>query len=198
MTDDLERRLRASDPARAGNVTGQDASWISDLTEATMSTTLTTTTSPRRSRWVPLTAAAGVAVVLGLGAVALTTDDEGSPGPGSTLELALPGSDSMASCVAYSVEFLADMPTAFSGTATAVDDGEVTLDVDTWYRGGDAETVVLTAPAGDTVALIGSVDFAAGERYLVTASEDGTVSSCGFTSEWSRSGQADFEQAFGS
>ena len=44
---------------------------------------------------------------------------------------------------------------------------------------------------------IDDVEFVEGGRYLVTASETGTVSTCGYTGEWSASMAADFEQAFG-
>jgi hypothetical protein len=102
----------------------------------------------------------------------------------------------MASCIQYSVDVLADMPVAFSGEVTAVEGDTVVLDVDRWYRGGDAERVELIAPAGDTAALIGTVDFAPGKRYLVTATGEGAVNSCGYTAEWSPAMAADFEKAF--
>jgi hypothetical protein len=71
----------------------------------------------------------------------------------------------------------------------------VTLEVDHWYTGGDAQTVTLEAQGGQA-ALIAGFDFVAGERHLITASE-GNVNFRGY------SGPADaqltemFDQAFG-
>jgi len=48
---------------------------------------------------------------------------------------------------------------------------------------------------GEQVSLNGVVDFEVDKRYLVTASE-GTVTSCGFTAEWSPEMAADFEAGF--
>ncbi len=114
------------------------------------------------------------------------------------MQLALPGSDVMSSCIAYSVDILADMPTAFSGHVVEVGDDSVVLEVDNWYRGGSAKNVELATLNGEQVALNGVVDFAIDKRYLVTASEAGTVNSCGFTAEWSPEMADDFEAGFGS
>jgi len=89
----------------------------------------------------------------------------------------------------------ADMPVAFAGTATSVTDQEVLLEVDRWYRGGTADTVVLTRPPAATAALLGSVEFSQGKRYLVTAT-GGVVNSCGFTMPWTAENAAVFDQAF--
>jgi len=78
---------------------------------------------------------------------------------------------------------------------TAVGEGEVRLEVDRWYRGGDAATVVLTAPGGDAPALVGATDFQQGEQYLVSA-DQGTVSVCGLTGPASPELQAVYDQAF--
>jgi hypothetical protein len=45
---------------------------------------------------------------------------------------------------------------------------------------------------------IDGIEFAAGSRYLVTASEDGTVNGCGYTATWSEPMAEDFATAFGS
>jgi hypothetical protein len=98
----------------------------------------------------PWLAAAAAAVVLGGGGAAyLASSDEAAPGgsPGRELALALPGGDpALQSCLPVSAEVLAPLPVAFAGTATAVADGEVRLEVDRWYRGGDATTVLLRNP----------------------------------------------------
>ncbi len=46
----------------------------------------------------------------------------------------------------------------WSATVTAVDGETITLTVDRWYAGGDAETVILHADQG-MEALIGGIDF---------------------------------------
>lgn len=153
----------------------------------------------RRPRWVPALAAAAAIAVLGVGTYAVVTSDDDAATPtahGSSMELSLPGAGVMHSCIMYSVDVLADMPTAFSGKAVEVDEDGVLLEVDRWYRGGDAETVELATVDGDSISLTDVVDFADGERYLVTASENGTVNSCGFTSKWSPDMAADFDRAF--
>lgn len=201
MTEDLEARLRAADPARAV----VDSSVDRDLLEALMHDTATSTESrtdslpaPHRRRWLPALAAAALVAAVGVGGYAALSPDEAPPAAAPTVtELALPGSDTMASCVMYDVEFLRPMPVAFSGTAVEVGDGSVLLDVDRWYRGGDSDQVRLVAPGQEMVALLGSVTFEEGGRYLVTAT-DGVVNSCGFSAEWSPQMAEDFEQAFGS
>lgn len=196
MSDDLEQRLRAADPARFPDVYAADPAFIDRLTEATMTSTTDTGTS--RSRRRPLALAAGTVAVLGVGA-ALAFGGPGSqdsPPEGSTLRLALPSSTMTSSCLAYSVGILAGMPIAFSGEAVDVTDETVTVRVDRWYRGGDASTVVLAAPRQERVALDGLESFEDGERYLVTASEDGAVNGCGYSGPWTESGAADFDKAF--
>jgi hypothetical protein len=103
----------------------------------------------------------------------------------------------MSSCIQYSVDFLAQMPVAFSGTAETVEDGTVRLEVDRWYRGGTADVVELENPTGPMTSIDG-IELVAGSRYLVTASEDGTVNGCGYTAEWSEPMARDFATAFGS
>lgn len=197
MTDELEQRLRAADPARSPNIYQPADSAVQDLMEATMSTT-TTQDDTRRPRWVLAAAAAAAVAVLGIGTYTVVSgDDNAAPtAAGPTMELSLPGAGVMASCVGYAVDVLADMPTAFSGTAVEVDDDSVLLEVDRWYRGGDADTVELATPDGELISLSDVVEFTDGERYLVTASESGTVNSCGFTSKWSPQMADDFDRAF--
>lgn len=111
------------------------------------------------------------------------------------MELSLPPADRVTSCVGYSVDILADMSPAFSGTAVEVDEDSVLLEVDEWYRGGEEDTVELVTADGDSTSLTDVVKFTEGERYLVTASR-GTVNACGFTDKWSPEMAADFERAF--
>ncbi len=201
MTDELERRLRSADPAAPA--TQQDAPadvWIQDLVEATMHKSQHEPT--QHSRWLAVAACAAAVTVLGAGTYAvLDRADSPSGGPAAStvpaMQLALSGTDdAMASCVPFSAEMLAPMPVAFSGTASSVDGGTVLIEVDQWYRGGEAEEVRLVAPDGSDIALLGAVKFEQGTRYLVTAS-GGVVSSCGFTMEWDADSESSFQEAFG-
>jgi len=100
----------------------------------------------------------------------------------------------MAMCIMFSVEELARAPLAFEGTVTSVEGETVTLDVDEWFKGGEAEQVVLHAPAG-MEALIGGIPFEEGGQYLITA-YDGTVNYCGFSGPSAPEFRAAFEEAF--
>lgn len=198
MTENLESRLRAADPARSV----VDASVDHDLLEALMNDTATRTEDrpvpATRRRWAPALAAAALAAVVGVGGYAVmeSPGDEAPHEAASITELALPAGDSMASCIAFDVEFLRNMPVAFSGTAVEVEDGSVLLAVGRWYRGGDTDQVRLVTQGEEMVALIGSVTFEEGERYLVTAT-DGVVNACGYSAVWSEDMAADFQRAFG-
>lgn len=198
--DDLRQRLRAADPVAT---TESDPSRIRTLAEAAMTTTLddsSTTTSGGRRTGTGLRVLAAAAAVAALGTAGLMVlgpDDEQPAAAPETLELTLPGDDAMSSCIQYSVDFLAQMPVAFAGTATAVEDGTVRLDVDRWYRGGTADVVELENPTGPMTAIDG-IELTAGSRYLVTASNDGMVNGCGYTAPWSEPMAEDFATAFGS
>jgi hypothetical protein len=120
-----------------------------------------------------------------------------SPVTAAPLELS-GGGDAMAMCMQFSVDILADMPTAFEATATAVDGATVTLDIDHWYRdstGSDADIVVVNAPEG-MEALIGGIAFETGSHYLISASAEGNVSYCGYTGPATDELRASFDQAF--
>ncbi len=197
MTDDLQRRLSQADPARSTGVQQLSETSIRDLMEAAMQNT-TTQSTPRPSRWLIAAAAAIVLVVGGVAGAGMLADD---PVPSATPEsaamrLTLPDAGAMSSCIPYAVNVLAQMPTAFSGEVLDAEGGTVVLDVDNWYRGGDAESVELVNQTSD-VTSIDDVEFTEGGRYLVTASETGTVNTCGYTGQWSAKMAADFEQAFG-
>jgi hypothetical protein len=70
----------------------------------------------------------------------------------------------------------------------------VTLDVDEWFKGGDADQVTLEAEPG-MEALIGGIPFTVGETYLITAN-GGTVNYCGFSGPSTPEFRASFEAAF--
>ncbi len=152
---------------------------------------------PTRSRWLAVAAAA--VVVLGIGVVAAVGGGGSTPpttavAAGPPLQLALPGSDPMAMCIQFDVAFLAEMPVAFEGTVTSVDADRITVSVDHWYRGGEAQVVELTATQG-MEALIGGIDFTEGDQYLITAT-DGNVNYCGFSGPATPDLRAAFDEAF--
>lgn len=192
MDDELLRRLQGADPARGDRPA---ASWINDLVEATMDET----TTPMRGRrpWLMAGAAAAAVVAVGGGAFALLADDDpadkDAPAP-VALELTLPATDPMMMCIQFSVDALRPMEKAFAGTATDVEGETVTLDVDRWYTGGDADVVTLQAGSPD-VLLEGGITFTEGERYLVTATGD-TVNTCGFSGPYTEELAAAFDEAF--
>ena len=113
-----------------------------------------------------------------------------------TLALELDGGDgAVASCMMFDVAFLKDMSPAFAGTATEVTATSITLDVDRWYAGGDADQVVLSKPDGSSSASLDGVAFEKGERYLVTAA-NGTVNGCGYSGLATPDLQKAFDEAF--
>lgn len=196
MTDDLEERLRAADPTTSADAPRPTSSWVADLVEATMNDQ----SSVMRRRWrVP--AAAAAVMVLGLGGYAIAQNGHDANDPlasGKTrpMELVIAGAGtSIGSCMPFSVDVLADMPVAFSGSVLEVGEGTVLLGVDHWYRGGDTEQVEISSPDLSTVSLDGAVSFAEGKRYLVTAT-NGVVNVCGFSAEWNADTASVFEMAF--
>jgi hypothetical protein len=205
MNDPLRERLAGTDPLRHrdGDHTFPAAP-PPELLERIMSTPVITPTpesgaaarpAGRRPRWALALGGVAAASLAAVGAFAVLRDDS-SPAPAATAPLVLQlGDDSMAMCMQFSVDILADFPVAFEGTVESVTDGQVTLRVDRWYRGGDATTVTLMS-SSTSVALVGGADFRAGGQYLVTAS-DGAVSVCGYTGEATPELRAYFDQAFG-
>ena len=204
MIDELRNRLSRLDPM-SSNVPTEPVTTESSqhLLEEIMSTPSVEQTassgSPNRRPW-PVAVAAAAVVIVAIGAVGLLTRD--APGGGGDtiaatppLELNAGGEDVMASCIAFSVVYLAQMPVAFEGTVVSSVGDSVTLDVDHWFKGGDASQVVLNAPQG-MEALIGGFPFEESTQYLITASE-GNVNYCGFSGESTPEMRAAFEEAFG-
>ena len=197
--DELRARLRAADPAR------RDApaeSWIDELVEATVTMNdqdNRTEETRSRSRWlVPAVAAAAVAAIA-VGGYAVVAGDDGGGSKDeqqTELALALPAADPIAMCIEFTAETLRPAEVAFAGTATDVTGDQVTLDVDHWYKGGDADVVQLTGSFDAGVMLEGGIEMAEGERYLVTAT-DGTVNGCGFSGAYTDDMAATFDEAFG-
>ena len=200
MNDELRQRLAALDPMRSGEpVTPVTSESARNLLEAIMSTPDQTPST--RNRWLAITGAAAVlvaAVAIGIG-ITGGGDTQASPTtvaeqPGPPVTLTASGDDLMASCIRFSVEELANAPLAFEGTVTAVDGPNVSLQVDHWYRGGEAATVELVAPQG-MEALIGGMQFTVGDQYLISA-YDGNVNYCGYSGPSTAELRAAFDEAF--
>jgi hypothetical protein len=196
MTDQLRKRLARLDPMHQGVDTEPPSR---ELLEGIMSTPVIeqpeTGPEQRSNRWLVGIAAAAALVLAVGGVIALTGGGTDPVAAGPPLELTAGGEDPMAMCIVFSVEELAKAPLAFEGTVTAVDGATITLDVDHWFKGGDAGQVVLNAPP-DMVALIGGIPFETGGQYLITA-YDGIVNYCGFSGESTPELRSAYEQAFG-
>lgn len=191
----LLRRMQAADPARTFQMAD---SWMSDQVEATMSTT---PVEPkfRPRRWAPALASAATLAVIGGGAYAfLGGNDPASTRDSTAITLNVPTGTgtSINSCVPFDVRYLRDMPVAFSGSATEVGEDSVTLEVDRWFKGGDADVVRLANYDLSAVSLDG-FKFEEGDRYLITAT-DGTVNFCGYSGPWNQERADAFDEAFSS
>ena len=205
--DDLRSRLARIDPAPAGSpvdpVTSPRAQELVERIMQTLDTPPADELAQRRSRrpWLLGAAAAVLVAVLVTTVVALSGGGRVGDTPGgaedpTTLALSLPPSDVAGSCIQFDVQFLAQMPVAFAGTVTSIDGLQVTLDVDHWYRGGDADQVVVSMASQQTSAALDGVNFVEGDRYLITAT-DGTVNGCGFSGPATPDLESAFAQAFG-
>lgn len=201
MTDELRNRLSRLD-SMASDVPTEPVTTESSqqLLEEIMTTPNVeqpgSSGTPNKRPWIAAVAAAAV-VIVAIGAVGLLSRDGGDPvAAGPALELNAGGEDPMAMCIQFSVEELAKAQVAFEGTVSSVDGDAVTLDVDTWFTGGDAAQVVLNAPQG-LEALIDGFAFEEGAQYLITA-YDGNVNYCGFSAKSTPEMRAAFEEAFGS
>ncbi len=198
MSDELRDRLARIDPMPPGVETEPVTTPSSRrLLEDIMSTSIDERTEAKRRPWlVPALAAAAVILVVGGGFALFAGDDTAPVAAGPPLVLDAGGGDTtMTSCIQFSVEQLATMAVAFEGTVTSIEGETVTLTVDEWFKGGDAAIVEVHAPLG-LEALIGSVPFAEGEQFLITAF-DGTVNYCGFSGPSTPEFRAAFEEAFG-
>ncbi len=203
--DELRLRLQQADPVQGDADPGPPPSRTAhEILERAMQTIDDDIDAPpSRPVWrrTPVLLAAGAAAAVAIGVGVVVSGGGDAPAvqrpaeESTTLALTAPPGDVMSSCIVFDVEFLAEMPVAFSGTVTEVADGTVSLEVDHWYRGGTAD-VVTVETLGQPVALDG-VEFVASEKYLVTAT-DGVVNVCGFSGPATPELEAAFEQAFGS
>ncbi len=99
-------------------------------------------------------------------------------------------------CAAPSADNLAKADFAFDGTVTAVADDAVTLTVDHWYAGEEADVVEVQAPSADLAGLLQVVEFKKGGRFLV-AGHGSAVLPCGLSGAYSDDLADLYQQAFG-
>ena len=206
--DEAVLRLRAADPAGPSRPLPSPRVERAELLEGIMSTTTepiaqAPASSPKsaRPRWL-LAAAAVIVIAAGGTTVALTVGHDSGHNTSAvktvktlTMPSAHPGVS--ATCIRFTVDILRSRQVAFDGTAISVTDKDVLLTVNHWYKGGSADEVRLENNPSPGIALEGGVEFVAGQRYLVTAT-DGTVNLCGYTAEWSADLAKSFQKAFGS
>lgn len=203
--DELRKLLRVVDPVRSSlPPEAADEAAARRLLEEIMQTSIENPDvreAPRplhRSRrrgWslAGLAAAAAAVAAIAVGVVVNDGDNDQQV----AASFALPDAGVMSSCIAFDVNFLAQMPTAFKGTVTSVTDSEVGLTVDRWYvaEGEQADVVTLQVAAGNTSAALDGITFVQGETYLVTAT-GGMVNGCGFSGLATPELEAAFAAAF--
>jgi hypothetical protein len=193
-------RLRAADPIRADEVPDASLARVSASIEEHIMTDLqqTATAVPGNRRFAVF---GGLAAI---GALALAIAFGSGLGPKSSNSIgAVPsptenpaaGGGGLASCLAYDPANLPTFDIVFDGTVTAVDDDQVTFDVNEGWKGADG-SITLTAPQVDA-ALVGPLpDFEVSGRYLVTAAGS-TVNACGYTLDYDAATAAAWAAAFG-
>lgn len=219
--DELRDRIARLDPvtsdATIQSVTSPGAqALLEDIMNTPLSSdTQPTTTQTNRPWWISAGVAAAVIAVVAIGVAALNRNDDeptiaepsvtesdssdssatSEPaGKLKVLELSAGSEDVMASCLRLDPAMVAMSQVAFRGTGASVEGEIVTLTIDHWYVGGDAQVATLVAPAG-MQALIGGIAFEPGKSYIVAA-YDGVVSYCGLTGEATPELEAIYAEAF--
>ncbi|WP_405835631.1 hypothetical protein [Streptomyces sp. NBC_01518] len=203
--DELLARLKSADPALTGVAPPPD---IDRLVEDTLNTdtalqSATTAAGIATASWGRRhlfgLAAAGLLVLGGGVAGGIMANSGGGNGhsasaktvaPAGALRLTAEGGSGK--CMAPGVDTLGKYPTLFEGTATSVKGSTATFHVDRWFKGGDAETVVLTSDTEVSETLT----YTEGGHYIIGA-EDGFVPMCAAI-EATPEDIAKFRQAFGS
>lgn len=205
MDDNLRQRLGRVDPVDPAMPTDDTRTpRVRALLEEIMNTNVESPNVDSPSGSSPaapssrrrLVAITGVAAAIVAIAIVVAVASGGGSTKKSQLTLALPTPRPGQSCIQFSTDQLAQAADAFAGTVTAVGDNSVTVAVDHWYKasGTKADVVLLSADSAPGSEL--GVQFAAGQHYLVSAT-DGQVNGCGFSGEDSADLKAAFDTAFG-
>ena len=203
--DELLARLKSADPALTGVAPPPD---IDHLVEDTLNTdtalqSATTAAGIATASWGRRhlfgLAAAGLLVLGGGvagGIMANSGDGNGHSASAKTVApagaLRLTAEGGSGKCMVPGVDTLGKYPTLFEGTATSVKGSTATFHVDRWFKGGDAETVVLSSDTEVSETLT----YTEGGHYIIGA-EDGFVPMCAAI-EATPEDIAKFRQAFGS
>ena len=160
----------------------------------------------RRHGWVFGGAAAGAAVLLlaviaVVGALwsrsndATTVGDERGAGAG-TITLTDAEANTSASCLAPTPASMRERnDLAFAGTVTDVSPTSARFAVERWYTGGGSAATVLLTRAGQMPGLLYTPDLAAGQRYLIVAT-DGRIGYCDPSGTWSVGAGEDVRRRF--
>lgn len=203
MNDELQQRLRRSDPAGDVPVHPVDGPQAAALLEQIMNTPLTPDNTPdpgkrfaiSRKAWAFFGAGAAAVVIAAVAVVAIDGSGDSIDDAAATqVTYTLVAGDPMAMCLRVDEYQPSPGLIGLRGTVVEVGDGTVTLDVTKWYAGGDADQVVLTVADMPNVALDG-VEFSAGGDYLV-AVLDGQVLICGLSAPYSPELEALYDQWF--
>ncbi|MGC4110608.1 MAG: hypothetical protein QM747_09335 [Nocardioides sp.] len=209
MTDhepdpELLTRLHAADPA--SSLPGADPRHVSDLLEATTSSTagdpLARPTESRedgthdRSPLTWLVAAASVLLIAGAGVMGLAQrgTDSGPAAAKTVTRLGYVPREGR--CVPPQTGVLREQDVAFRGRLVTLVGGSATFDVTRWYAGGPSDLAKVTAPAPRLSELMQAARMRPGGDYLVSAS-GGVVTACGFSGPATARLQRLYEQAFG-
>ena len=205
--DELRARLRAADPA--SSLPPADPDRVARLLEDVMSTELTEESRETGTRnrgpltWLVAAAAVVVLVVGGIIGIKAATGDNASPTsakpvPAQTVTtLSAPDDGAThAKCMVPNAPSLAQLPTAFDGTVSGIDGDTVTLTATKWYAGAPTDLVKVTAPGEEWERLLSAVHFEDGQRYLVSATDAGAVTVCGFSAAYSDDLAAIYAEAF--
>lgn len=200
MTDDLEQRLRAADPApptaTVDSARSPRARTLLEHIVTDQQITLDPTPTAPWGRRLLAVAAAAV-VVVGGGIAMLSGGDDDTPANATSLSLSLAADDPMQMCVEITPESVRSLAqVAFAGTVTGVDGETVTLEVDRWFAGAEVTEVVVTSSAESESALLGGVTLEVGGAYLISAT-DGAVQTCGVSGSISPELEAIYVEAFG-
>lgn len=193
--DALRARLAATDPTAGATAPAHD---VTLLVEDVLARDATEPAAPSRGRRIALVtgglvAAAAVATALVVPRLG------GAPDPADVLTVAAPPAQDplTAMCMQVDAQVLSSFPVAFTGTVVDESGTQATLDVDRWFAGGDADQVRVEGLDPELAVSGYSVQFTAGQQYLVAVGEDGTVASCGFTGPVDPALQAVYDEAFG-
>ncbi|MGQ0463905.1 MAG: hypothetical protein ACT4QG_01170 [Sporichthyaceae bacterium] len=199
--DEIRRMLANIDPMAGVPVEPVTSPQARHLLEQIMQSTNTddavVTHLRRRNRRTILAAAASVAVLaIGIAVVQGndTYTDFADPAATTLALKAASGSPASQLCLALDATELRKYTVAFAGTATTVGKDSVSLAVDRWYSGGDAERVTVSVPP-DGSELSPWFEFVVGQRYLISA-DQGAVNGCGFSGPATPELTKTFDEAF--